>query len=489
MTEKTHNQPEYSVSEVSGALKRVVEDNFGYVRVRGELSGFKRATSGHLYMDLKDDKAVLNGVCWKGKAASLSFKPEDGLEVIATGKITTYAGRSNYQIVIDSMEPAGAGALMALLEKRKKELAAEGLFAPERKQRLPFMPQHIGVITSPTGAVIRDILHRLNDRFPVRVSVWPVRVQGEGAAEEIAAAIAGFNAFHASSCGRDSAAQDLAATDSAQPLRGSQNDDITRPDLLIVARGGGSIEDLWCFNEENVVRAVAASAIPIISAVGHETDTTLIDYVSDQRAPTPTAAAEMAVPVRREWMLALDDWQNRMNAAMHQRLSRQSERVESLTRAIPSPQQMLAHQMQRLDDWTERLGRALPARTAQAQQQLTALSERLSPRILLQHMTQQQELLRYASERITRATQARIERAEARLKLPAILLESLNYKQVLKRGFAIVKSGDTLITNAPSAQQNASLKLVFHDGEVDVKTGAAKTKARTPTPKQESLFD
>ena len=480
MPSPTHNQPEYSVSEVSGALKRVVEDNFGYVRVRGELSGFKRAASGHLYMDLKDDKAVINGVCWKGKAASLSFKPEDGLEVIATGKITTYAGRSNYQIVIDSMEPAGAGALMALLEQRKKALAAEGLFAPERKQPLPFMPQHIGVITSPTGAVIRDILHRLSDRFPVQVSVWPVRVQGEGAAEEIAAAINGFNAmYEAAAKSQRKLPGQLTAAEGSSHL----------PDVIIVARGGGSIEDLWCFNEENVVRAVAASRIPIISAVGHETDTTLIDYVSDQRAPTPTAAAEMAVPVRREWMLALDDWQNRMNSAMHQRLSRQSERVESLARAIPSPQQMLAHQMQRLDDWTERLGRALPARTAQAQQQLAQLTERLSPRVLLQHIAQQNEPLRYASERLSRATLARIERAEAKLKLPASLLESLNYKQVLKRGFAMVKSGETLIANAAAAQQKPSLKLVFHDGELEVKTGAPKPKSRTPAPKQESLFD
>lgn len=490
MTSPTHNQPEYSVSEVSGALKRVVEDNFGYVRVRGELSGFKRAASGHLYMDLKDDKAVLNGVCWKGVAAKLAFKPEDGLEVIATGKITTYAGRSNYQIVIESMEPAGAGALMALLEKRKKEMAAEGLFAPERKQKLPFMPQHIGVITSPTGAVIRDILHRLEDRFPVQVSVWPVRVQGEGAAEEITAAINGFNALPVtSSCGRNSAAQEL---DSAQPLRGSQNDILCQPDIIIVARGGGSIEDLWCFNEENVVRAVAACSIPVISAVGHETDTTLIDYVSDQRAPTPTAAAEIAVPVRREWMLSLNDWQNRINGAMHQRLSRQQDKVEHLARAIPSPQQILQHMTQRLDDWAERLARALPAKTEYASQRLTQLCERLSPRLLLQHIAQYNEPLRYASERLNRSITAQIDKAETRLKLPATLLESLNYAQVLKRGFAMVKAEEKVITSAALAQKEAALSLVFHDGEVQVKTGSAKQKPKkAPAPKaqQDSLFD
>ncbi len=271
------------------SIKRTVEDHFGVIRLRGEISGLKEATSGHVYFRLKDDNAVIDAVCWRGTAAKLPFKPEDGLEVVCTGKITTYPGKSSYQIVVDRMEPAGVGALMALLEKRRKQLEAEGLFALERKKPLPFLPRVVGVITSPTGAVIRDILHRISERFPVHVIVWPVAVQGEGAAEQIAAAIAGFNSLAAG---------------------------IPVPDVLIVARGGGSIEDLWAFNEEIVVRAAAASQIPLISAVGHETDTTLIDYASDMRAPTPTAAAEMAVPVREELWLGLKQLDARLPPAM-----------------------------------------------------------------------------------------------------------------------------------------------------------------------------
>ncbi len=270
------NAPEFTVSELSSALKRTVEDAYGHVRVRGEISGFRGPhSSGHCYFALKDESAKIEAVIWKGVHARMRFKPQEGLEVIATGKLTTYPGSSKYQIVIEALEPAGIGALMALLEERKRKLAAEGLFDEARKQPLPFLPEVIGVVTSPTGAVIRDILHRLDDRFPRRVLVWPVRVQGEGSAEQVAAAIRGFNAL---------------------PEGGR----MPRPDLLIVARGGGSLEDLWAFNEEIVVRAAADSMIPLISAVGHETDMTLIDFAADKRAPTPTAAAEMAVPVRSE---------------------------------------------------------------------------------------------------------------------------------------------------------------------------------------------
>src|SRR5437763_4813239 len=276
MPEPRVNIPEWSVSELSAALKRTVEDAYGFVRVRGEISGYRGPhSSGHCYFSLKDEGARMDGVIWKGVFGRIRFKPEEGLEVIATGRLTTYPGRSSYQIVIDSLEPAGVGALMALMEERKKKLAAEGLFEEARKQLLPWLPEVIGVVTSPTGAVIRDILHRLEDRFPRHVLVWPVKVQGEGSAEQVAAAIRGFNAL---------------------PEGGR----IPRPDVLIVARGGGSLEDLWSFNEEIVVRAAAESMIPLISAVGHETDITLIDFVADKRAPTPTAAAEMAVPVRSE---------------------------------------------------------------------------------------------------------------------------------------------------------------------------------------------
>src|SRR6266705_1024913 len=276
------NAPEFTVSELSSALKRTVEDAYGHVRVRGEISGFRGAhASGHCYFALKDDGAKIEAVIWKSAHARMRFKPQEGLEVIATGKLTTYPGSSKYQIVIEALEPAGIGALMALMEERKRKLAAEGLFDEARKQLLPWLPEVIGVVTSPTGAVIRDILHRLEDRFPRRVLVWPVKVQGEGSAEQVAAAIRGFNAL---------------------PEGGK----IPRPDVLIVARGGGSLEDLWSFNEEIVVRAAADSLIPLISAVGHETDVTLIDFVSDKRAPTPTAAAESAVPVRIELIDRID---------------------------------------------------------------------------------------------------------------------------------------------------------------------------------------
>ncbi|MFO0109413.1 MAG: exodeoxyribonuclease VII large subunit, partial [Alphaproteobacteria bacterium] len=318
--EFSHNQPEYSVSEIAGHIKRVVEDTFGHVRVRGEISKVSvNAASGHGYLTLKDDKAVLDAVCWKGTLARLAHKPEAGMEVIATGRLTTYPGNSKYQLVIESLEPAGIGALMAMLEKRKAALAAEGLFAPERKRPIPYLPEVIGVITSPTGAVIRDMLHRIADRFPTRVILWPVAVQGKGAAEQIAAAIDGFAEV------------------------------APRPDLLIVARGGGSIEDLWAFNEEIVVRAVAASTIPIISAVGHETDTTLIDYVADKRAPTPTAAAEMAVPVRAELSIMIEDFGLRMREHLYRRLQIQEEKILGLSRALPGFTAMIDLATQRLD--------------------------------------------------------------------------------------------------------------------------------------------
>ncbi|MEL7153609.1 MAG: exodeoxyribonuclease VII large subunit, partial [Pseudomonadota bacterium] len=318
------NTPEFSVSELSGAVKRMVEGEFGFVRVRGEVGRVSRPRSGHVYMDLKDDRAVLAGVVWKGVAARLATQPEEGMEVVATGKLTTFPGQSKYQIIIEDIAPAGVGALMAMLEKRRKALTAEGLFAPERKQRLPFLPKVIGVVTSPSGAVIRDILHRVSERFPVRVLVWPVAVQGQKCSPEVAAAIRGFDALDGS-------------------------DPIPRPDVLIVARGGGSVEDLWGFNEEEVVRAVADCAIPLISAVGHETDTTLIDYASDMRAPTPTAAAELAVPVRGELAAQVSDLQARRLRAMGGSLERSRQRLSDISRALPRPDQILAERRQRLD--------------------------------------------------------------------------------------------------------------------------------------------
>ncbi|MBP6364258.1 MAG: exodeoxyribonuclease VII large subunit, partial [Novosphingobium sp.] len=351
------NAAALSVSEISALLKRVVEDRFGFVRVRGEISGFKRAASGHVYMALKDENARLEAVMWRGTTQRLNFQPEDGLEVIATGKLTTYPGRSNYQLVIERMEVAGEGALLALLARNKARFEAEGLFDPARKRTLPFVPRVIGVVTSPTGAVIRDILHRLSDRFPVQVLVWPVLVQGQGAAEQVAAAVRGFSALAPSGA-------------------------VPRPDLVIVARGGGSIEDLWAFNEEAVVRAVAECTIPIISAVGHETDTTLCDFAADRRAPTPTAAAEMAVPVRAELVNQIAELALRKRRAVLRPLQLGRERLAARAERMPAPQALLTPHAQRLDDLSERLRRALSDRTLLARGQLQRVAGGLSAPLL-----------------------------------------------------------------------------------------------------------
>ena len=436
------NTPEYSVSEIAGQVKRVVEDTFGYVRVRGEISKASvNAGSGHCYITMKDDKAVLEAVCWKGTMSKLKHRPEAGMEVVVTGKLTTYPGASKYQLVIETMAPAGVGALMAMLEERKRALAAEGLFDSARKKPIPFLPEVIGIVTSPTGAVIRDILHRLADRFPRQVLLWPVAVQGQGAAEQVVAAVAGFNAME------------------------------VKPDVLIVARGGGSIEDLWAFNEEIVVRAVAASAIPVISAVGHETDTTLIDYVSDLRAPTPTGAAEMAVPVREELLSFIETLQTRQTASMRSYLAHQRERVEGLARGLPRPQQLVATMEQSLDGLSERLALALPRSLQLKQERFAALGHRLQARLAL----------------------LPVERAEARLMQLGAMLESLNVLAVLKRGYALVKTADgAVIPSAAALADGAPIMLQFHDGERRAVAGdgsakpAAKKKAET---KQPGLFD
>jgi exodeoxyribonuclease VII large subunit len=414
------NAPALSVSELSGALKRTIESAFGLVRVRGEISGWKRHASGHCYFTLKDETACIDAVIWKGQAAGLAFKPEDGAEVIATGKLTTYAGRSKYQIVVNRMELAGEGALMALLDKRRRALAAEGLFDEARKRKLPFLPRVIGVVTSPTGAVIRDILHRLEDRCPTHVIVWPVPVQGEGAAEKVAAAIRGFAAF------------------------------TPRPDLIIVARGGGSIEDLWAFNEEEVVRAAAASPIPLISAVGHETDTTLIDFASDRRAPTPTAAAEIAVPVRAELAAFLTELDHRMSACVTRTSARASERLELISSRWPEGTNLFAPFSQRLDDAGERLPRALIQRTAHARADLAAVAPRLQDRLLRE----------------------RISRARENLGSLWRLAELAHPERPLQRGFVRVtdRAGKTII-HAADARAAAQVDLHFADGRVAAHIG------------------
>ncbi|KQT32038.1 exodeoxyribonuclease VII large subunit [Sphingomonas sp. Leaf412] len=419
-----------SVGELSGRLKRMVEGEFGHVRLRGEISGYKRATSGHVYLALKDDSAVIDGVMWKGSAAGLAFRPEDGIEVIATGRLTTYPGRSKYQIVIERMELAGAGQLMALLEKLRAKLAGEGLFDRDRKRALPFMPRVIGVVTSPTGAVIRDILHRLEDRCPTHVVVWPVKVQGQGAAEEIAAAVRGFGAL---------------APGSAVP----------RPDLLIVARGGGSIEDLWAFNEEAVVRAVAASPIPIISAVGHETDTTLCDHAADLRAPTPTAAAEIAVPVLAELRLALDTMRARAARCANRHVERGRERIAALARVMPTRDRLLGPQRQRTDELGLRLDRALERRVARARTEVDRVAGAIRPATL----------------------DRRIEGARRRLVDIGRLVESLNPDRLLQRGYVRVEAqaGGT-ITSAAGARKAGALRLRFRDDVVDAQVGPGKVE-------------
>ena len=443
------NAQAMSVSELSLALKRTVEDRFGHVRVRGEISGFKRAASGHIYFCLKDDNARLDAVMWKGGAARLPFAPEDGLEVVATGKLTTYAGRSNYQIVVDSLEVAGEGAMMLLFEKLKARLAAEGLFAPERKKKLPALPRIIGVVTSPTGAVIRDILHRLADRFPTHVIIWPVLVQGEGSAAQIARAVNGFSAM-------------------------PQDGPATRPDLVIVARGGGSIEDLWAFNDEAVVRAVANCTIPIISAVGHETDTTLCDFAADLRAPTPTAAAEIAVPVRSDLLQRVGQLGLRIANIVRKRVDLAAERLEAQRRLMPRLSDLAAPHQLRTDDLAERLRQSLRTRVGKAEIAYSGPAMMLHPRLLTRRVDQGQQRL----DALTR------------------LAGSLHPEAPLKRGFARVTDADgkTIMSRA-AAVKAGDVTLRFVDGEVgSVVHGSAPPRSSTPKPKlptvnQGNLFD
>ncbi len=527
------NLTEYSVSELSGSIKRTVENAFDQVRVRGEISGYRGPhSSGHAYFSLKDDRSRIDAVIWKGTFSKLKFRPEEGMEVIATGKVTTFPGSSKYQIVIESLEPAGAGALMALLEERKRKLGAEGLFDSERKRRLPFMPKVIGVVTSPTGAVIRDILHRISDRFPVHVLVWPVKVQGEGSGDEVANAIRGFNEF-------------------------APGGSIPRPDVLIVARGGGSLEDLWSFNDEAVVRAAAASEIPLISAVGHETDWTLIDYAADMRAPTPTGAAEMAVPVKAELEAQLASLAARLQGGVSRQMDQRRQSVRALLRALPSLDQILALPRRRFDEAAAGLGRGLELNTLNKRRAFERTASQLRPDILSNRIAERRQQL---GERMTRAertiermldrSRARIERADAVFAtLPSRLeaqtgrardrlgnlvrhadtairhqltrarselvaqeriLQSLSYKNVLKRGYAVVRDEDDRPVSLASAlSTGAAISIEFADGRVGAITGEgdaapsptvpptgaapAKKRAAKPAesaapPKQGSLF-
>lgn len=509
------NLTEYSVSELSGSIKRTVETAFDQVRVRGEISGYRGPhSSGHAYFSLKDDRSRIDAVIWKGTFSRLRFRPEEGMEVIATGKVTTFPGSSKYQIVIETLEPAGAGALMALIEERKRRLGAEGLFDPARKRRLPFMPSVIGVVTSPTGAVIRDILHRISDRFPVHVIVWPVKVQGEGSGEEVANAIRGFNSF--------------------QP-----GGSLRRPDVLIVARGGGSLEDLWSFNDEGVVRAAAESQIPLISAVGHETDWTLIDYAADVRAPTPTGAAEMAVPVRAELEAQLSGLSARLHGGVNRHMDQRRQSVRALVRALPSLDQLLALPRRRFDEVAAGLGRGLELNTINKRRSFERTAAHLRPDVLANRIAERRQML---TERITRAertverlldrSKSRVGRADAvfaslparlktqtsrmrdhianlsrhaetaiRHKLTRVrgdlsaqerMLQSLSYKNVLKRGYAVIRDDENRpVSQAAMLQAGAGISIEFSDGRIGAITteggeppaGARKRPARTAEPK------
>jgi len=457
------NLPEFSVSELSGALKRVVEENFAFVRVRGEISGLKFHSSGHVYFDLKDEKACLNAVIWRTGVARLKVRPESGMEVVATGRLSTYAGSSRYQIIVEQVELAGLGALMALLEERRKKLTAEGLFDAARKKKLPFLPEVIGVVTSPTGAVIRDIMHRLNARFPRRVLLWPVAVQGERAATEIAAAIAGFNAM-------------------GGPL--------PKPDVIIVARGGGSVEDLMAFNDEAVVRAAAASKIPLISAVGHETDTTLIDFAADIRAPTPTAAAELAVPVRAELLSQTLDLHRRLLASFTKGVELRRRHLAQLVRVLPRADQLFAAPRQRLDQAGDKLGAGLRYNLQTHRRALLEASALLRPGVLRQRIALGRERTKALTERVRRAQTAQIAKARKQLESLTRVLESTSYRSVLERGFALVKGeGGKVRRRAGEIKAGEGLTLTFADGQTQAMAGGKAAPKGKKTPKdQGSLF-
>jgi exodeoxyribonuclease VII large subunit len=483
MNEPRPNLPELTVSELSMALKRTIEDSYGYVRVRGELGKVSYHGNGHVYFDLKDDRSSIAGVIWRTTTPRIKLRLEAGLEVVLTGKLTTYPGRSQYQIIVETLEPAGLGALMALLEQRKQLLAAEGLFDEARKQLLPFLPAVIGVVTSPSGAVIRDILHRLADRFPRHVLVWPVKVQGEGSAAEVAAAIEGFNALE----------------EFGSP---------PRPHLIIVARGGGSLEDLWSFNEEIVVRAAAASFIPLISAVGHETDVTLIDFAADRRAPTPTAAAEMAVPVRADLMVDVDSLARRALAAWLRNQEARRTELRSAARALPDADEVLALPRQRLDHAAARLPRALRANAhshhvafsrigvrlntqlmrstvERRRERYSAIASRLRAGIaanITVHragLTRDGERVNGLSERARRAMRQLLATRQARAERGGQLLTAFSYRGVLARGFTLVRdAAGRPLRSAAAVTAGAPIDIEFADGRVGARVDDATSTAK-----------
>ncbi|PYC48819.1 exodeoxyribonuclease VII large subunit [Litorivita pollutaquae] len=474
------NAPEFSVTEISGAIKRVIEGEFAHVRIRAEIGRCSFPRSGHVYLDLKDDKSVISAVMWKGVAARIATRPEEGMEVVATGRITTFGGQSKYQLVIEDIKPAGVGALMAMLEKRKEKLAGEGLFDQSCKKPLPYLPEVIGVVTSPSGAVIRDILHRLRDRFPRKVLIWPVAVQGEKCPADVVRAIEGFNAMSAGGA-------------------------LPRPDLIIVARGGGSLEDLWGFNDEGVARAAAASDIPLISAVGHETDTTLIDFTSDRRAPTPTAAAEMAVPVRHELLAWLGDQEARMGRALSDRLAQRGQRLRDLSRAMPRADTLMDGPRQRLDTWGERLPAALLRVVQGRRVTLADAGASLRPSVLHSAVARKREALGRRSDklnitaltrdisrkradftalqtRMAGAAQRQIDGWRGQVETTDRMRETLSYKATLARGYAVVRGKDGVVTGVGAARAAGILEIEFADGRMIAGQGDADKAAASAAP-------
>ena len=449
--------PAYSVSELAFALKRTIEEAYGFVRLRGELSKVTFHGNGHVYLDLKDERASISGVIWKGSVRGLAVRPETGLEVIVTGRVTTYPGRSQYQIIIETMEPAGIGALLAQLERLKAKLAAEGLFEASRKAPLPEMPGVIGVVTSPTGAVIRDILHRIRERWPCRVIVWPVVVQGEQAASQVRTAIEGFNAL-------------------------AEGGPVPRPDLIIVARGGGSVEDLWPFNDEALARAVAASSIPLISAVGHETDTTLIDFVSDRRAPTPTAAAEIATPVFAELAAAIADYQRRLMQSGARMVELRRARLAAAAGSLPRPADLLAIATQRLDLAAGRLGAALQRNVSSHHRDWLSIAAPLKPGLLQRPIQVRRERLDALSARLAPAARRRLERAADALANLEKLRLSFNPDGPLKRGFARIHDPEgRLVRSAEALSTGERVRMVFADGDrAAVVDGASAPRPARP---------
>lgn len=463
MSSEKSNVPEYSVSDLAFSLKKTLEEGYGHVRVRGELSRVSIAGSGHMYSSLKDDGAVIDAVCWKGTLNKLSITPEEGLEVICTGRVSSYPARSNYQLIIESMELAGEGALLKMLEERRKKLAVEGLFDEERKKALPFLPEVIGVVTSPTGAVIRDILHRLSDRFPRHVLLWPVLVQGDGAAEQVSNAIKGFDAI-------------------------KEGGEIPRPDLLIVARGGGSLEDLMPFNEENVVRAVAGCSTPVISAVGHETDTTLCDFAADMRAPTPTGAAEIAVPVRANLQAQILDDAQRLLSAMTRTHVDKRTRLEGTLRGLTDPRRLLEMKTQRLDQISERMSGIFERYIHQKDQKLTKVSASLThPKAMLDKAS---ERLNRWSEELTRAGRVLLQDREKSVRHASKMLKAYSFKKTLDRGFAVVRSSNgQIISQGKGLQKGEAIALQFKDKdnvEAVIGTGAGTMKKSPSKPKKKA---